>query len=167
MKKFIAFIAAICMAVPAIAAPPKKGDKDKSKKKEPAPVTWIVVIEGATNETAGEEVKAFLTGMKDVKVEECAKKDNTVEAVISSKNHITRGDISKAIKERKELKVKEFKVKKEEKPAKTDPKKPDSKLEPKKPETKPADTKPETKPADAKPEPKKEMKKDEKPAAKP
>ena len=145
MKKLITFIAALCIALPAVAAP-KKDDKGKDRyaKKEAPPQTWSVVVEGASSETAAEEVKAFLSGMKGVKVETIEKKENTVEAVISSKEKLSRSDVSKAIKENKELKVKEFKVKRPDKdadkkgsektgePKKDAPKKEGDKTEPKK-----------------------------------
>jgi len=136
MKRFIAFIAALCIALPAAAAP-KKDDKGKKTEKEVPPTMWSVVVEGATDETAAETVKAFLAGIKGVKVESAEKKENTVEAVISSKEKISRSDVSKALKEKKEFKVKEFKVKRPEKEKKDtgktgEPKKDGDKTEPKK-----------------------------------
>ena len=37
MKKLITFIAALCIALPAMAAPPKKDDKKKDDKKKETP----------------------------------------------------------------------------------------------------------------------------------
>ena len=146
MKKLIVFIAAFCMALPAVAAP-KKDDKEKDKKtaKEMPPQMWNVVVEGATGDTAAQEVKGFLALMKDVKVESCEIKDKTVEAVISSKMKISRADVSKALKEKKELKLKDFKLKRPDKDA-------DKKEEPKKPDAKPGDKTEEPKKPDAKKE---------------
>ncbi len=139
MKKLLTFLAVLCMAVPAIAAPPKKDEKKKEK--EVPDLTYTVIVGGAKDETAGEQVKAFLSAMKDVKVEECTKTGETVEATISTKMRISRSDVSKALKDKKELVVKEFKVKrpdkktdaKKEEPKKDEPKKEEpSKVEPKK-----------------------------------
>ena len=149
MKKLIALITALTMAATAVAAPPKKDDKSKEadKKKEVPAMMWDVVIEGATSETAEQEVKAMLADIKGLKVESIAKKDANIEAVVSSAQRLSRSDITKAIKDNKALKVKDFKSKKaakegdkKEEPKKEEPKK----TEPaKKPEAKPAATKPE------------------------
>ena len=174
MKKLIALITALTMAATAVAAPPKKDDKSKAKeadkKKEVPAMMWDVVIEGATSETAEQEVKAMLADVKGLKVESIAKKDANIEAVVSSAQRLSRSDITKAIKDNKALKVKDFKSKKpakegdkKEEPKKEEPKK----TEPaKKPEAKPAATKPEAKPEAPKTEaPKTEAPKTEAPKA--
>jgi hypothetical protein len=139
MKSLIAFIAALCIALPAAAAPKKeegKGkDKDRKMEKETPAQMWSVVVEGATGETAAQDVKAFLSLIRGVKVESSVKKDDTVEVVLSSKSRVTRSDVSRALRERKELKVKEFKSKRPDK--ETDQKDPDKKTDdPKKEEPK-------------------------------
>ena len=112
MKKLIVFIAALCMALPAAAAPKKDEKKDDKKAaKEVPPSMWSVVVEGATGDTGAVEVKGFLASMKGVKVESCEMKEKNVEAVISSKEKISRSDVTKALKEKKELKLKDFKIK--------------------------------------------------------
>jgi hypothetical protein len=112
MKKLITLLIALCMAATAAAAPKK--DEKKDPKKETPPMMWSVVIEGAA-EASEAEVKAMLAGVKDLRVESIAKTEGTIEAVVSSNKRFSRADISRAIKENKALKVKEFKTKKPEK----------------------------------------------------
>ena len=154
MKKLIAFVAALCIAAPAMAAPKKDAkEKDKKKEKEVPAMMWSVVVEGARAEVGGEEVKGFLSGIKGVKVESCEQKEKTVEAVISSKERVSRSDVSKALKENKDLKVKDFKVKR-----------PDKDGEKKEAEKKPAEKKESVKEEPAKTEPAKAGDKKEEPA---
>lgn len=160
MKKLIAFIAAACMALTATAAPPKKEEKGKGKdakkeapaKKEVPPMMWDVVIEGTFTDNSEPEIKAMLADLKGLKVESIAKKETTVEAVVSSTQKFVRSDISRALKKNKDYKLKEFKSKK---PAKDGDKKEEAaKEEPKKTDAaKPDATKPDAaKPDAAKPD---------------
>ena len=117
MKKLIAMMVALCVALPAMAAPKKDEKDEKGKKKEkPVPaMMWTLMVEGGTGETAGAEVKTLLAGMRGVKVEECELKDGVVHAVISSGSRVNRTDVSKALRENKALKLKEFKIKRPDK----------------------------------------------------
>lgn len=121
MKKLILFVAAMIVALPVSAAPPKEDKKDKKdkkeeKKKEVTPPMWTVQVEGGSGDTAAMEVKTILAGMKGVRVEESVLKDGVVEAVISSGSRVNRTDVSKALREgNKTLKLKEFKMKRPEK----------------------------------------------------
>jgi hypothetical protein len=64
-------------------------------------------------------------------VKEIAMNGDKVEAVIATKEKISRSDVSKALKDKKELSVKEFKTKRPDKPGdkKADPKKEETKKE--------------------------------------
>jgi hypothetical protein len=145
MKKFIALLAALCVALTATAAP-KKEDKakdGKDKKKETPAMMWDVVVEGTFTDTSEQEIKAMLADLKGLKVDSIAKKETTVEAVVSSTQRFARSDISRALRGNKAYKLKDFKAKKVEKDG-------DKKEEPKKTEpAKPAPVKPDA----AKPEP--------------
>jgi len=148
MKKLLALLTAACMALTATAAP-KKEDKAKAgkdAKKETPAMMWDVVVEGTMTENSEPEIKAMLAELKGLKVESIAKKDNTVEAVVSSTQKFSRSDISKALSRNKSYKLKDFKAKKAEK---ADKKEEPKKEEPKKPEpAKPVAPKPDS----AKPE---------------
>ena len=117
MKKLIAMMVALCVALPAMAAPKKDEKDEKGKKKEkPVPaMMWTLQVEGGTGETAGAEVKTLLAGMRGVKVEECELKEGVVHAVISSGSRVNRTDVTKALRDNKALKLKEFKVKRPDK----------------------------------------------------
>jgi hypothetical protein len=117
MKKLIALITALCLAATAGAAP-KKDDKakdGKDKKKEAPVLMWDLVIEGATADTATQEVKALLADVKGLKVDSIESKEGTINAVVSSGQRFSRSDISRALRPNKALKVKDFKSKKPEK----------------------------------------------------
>lgn len=148
MKQLIAFVAALFIALPAVAAPKKEKDKekeDKKKTKEVPAQMWTVVVEGAKPEVGGQEVKTYLSSIKGVKVETCEQKDKIVEAVISSKERVSRSDVSKVLKENKELKVKEFKVKRPDKDADKEKEKEESKEEKEKEQSKDEKEKEESK----------------------
>lgn len=145
MKKIIALFVSACMALTATAAPKKeekgKAGKDSKKeapaKKEVPPMMWDVVIEGTFTDNSEAEIKAMLAELKGLKVESIARKDATVEAVVSSPQKFSRSDISRALKRNKEYKVKDFKTKKADKAGdkKEEPKKEEpKKTEPAKPE---------------------------------
>lgn len=117
MKKLIAILTALSLAATAGAAP-KKDDKakdGKDKKKEAPVLMWDLVIEGATADTATQEVKTLLAEVKGLKVDSVESKDGTINAVVSSGQRINRSDISRALRPNKALKVKDFKSKKPEK----------------------------------------------------
>jgi hypothetical protein len=161
MKQLIAFVAALFIAIPAVAAPKKEKDKekeDKKKTKEVPAQMWTVVVEGAKPEVGGQEVKTYLSSIKNVKVESCEQKDKIVEAVISSKERISRSDVSKVLKENKELKVKEFKVKRPDKDADKEKEKEESKEEKKTEEPKKEESKEEEKSGEKEKSAEKEMK---------
>jgi hypothetical protein len=140
MKKLLALLTAACMALTATAAP-KKEDKakpGKDTKKEAPAMMWDVVIEGTFTESSEAEIKAMLADLKGLKVDSIAKKDATIEAVVSSTQRFSRSDISRALAKNKSFKVKDFKVKKadkKEEPKKEEPKKTEpKKTEPAKPD---------------------------------
>jgi hypothetical protein len=154
MKKLIALLAALCVAA-SVSAAPKKEDKEKEKKKEAPKVTWTIVVEGGTGDTAAAEVKTYLASMKGVHVEECAIKDGKVEAIVTSAQPLMKSAVSKALKENKALKVTDFKKNRPEREKRESEEATEKKDEPKKEEpAKPGDKKPEaaaesTKPAAA------------------
>ena len=105
----------------------KKDDK-KKEEKEDMRNSFEITVEGAKDATAEADVKTYLQSMEGVKVDKCEKTDKGMEAVLSTKTKISRGDVAKALKDNKDLKVSDFKAvrpgrdKKEEK--KPDDKKP-------------------------------------------
>lgn len=113
----------------------KKDDK-KDPKKEELMNHFDVTVDGAKDAAAEADVKTFLNAIEGVKVEKCEKTGKGMEAVLSTKAKLTRSDISKALKDNKDLKVTDFKAvrpgreKKDDKPS---DKKDDKKSEDKKP----------------------------------
>lgn len=161
MKKLIAILTALCLAATAGAAP-KKDDKakdGKDKKKEAPVLMWDLVIEGATADTATQEVKALLADVKGLKVDSIESKDGTINAVVSSSQRFSRSDMSRALRPNKALKVKDFKSKKpakegdkkEEKKETDKPADPEKKTEPKAGDKKEEEMTEDKKPADKKP----------------
>ncbi len=112
----------------------KKDDK-KDEKKEEVRNHFEVTVTGAKDESAEADVKTFLSSIEGVKLEKSEKTGKGIEAVLSTKTKISRGDVSKALKDNKDLKVADFKAvrpgreKKEEKAGETKPdeKKPEEK----------------------------------------
>lgn len=105
----------------------KKDDK-KDPKKEEVRNLFEVTIEGAKDEAEEADIKTYLQSIEGVKLDKCEATEKGLEAVLSTKTKITRGDVAKALKDKKELKVSDFKAvrpgreKKEE--SKTEEKKP-------------------------------------------
>lgn len=114
----------------------KKDDK-KDEKKEEVRNQFAVTITGAKDEAAEGDVKTFLSSIEGVKLEKSEKTDKGIEAVLSAgaKTKLSRGDISKALKDNADLKVAEFKAVRPGREKKED----------KTGETKPGETKPEEK----------------------
>jgi len=141
----------------------KKNDKKDDKKEERS--QFEVTVTGASDAAAEDDVKTFISSMEDVRVEKSEKTDKGIELVISvppgAKAKLSRGDIARALKDNKDLKVAEFKAVRpgREKDPKKDDKKDEKKDEKKTDDNKTTDKKADgVKPADAKP--------DAKPAAK-
>lgn len=117
----------------------KKDRKNKNEKteekKEVAPNLFEVTVEGAKDSTAEADVKTYLSSIEGVKLEKSEKTDKGIEAVLSTKGKISRGDVSKALKDNKDLKVSDFKAVRpgREKDASKDEKKKDEKKDEKKP----------------------------------
>ena len=89
----------------------KKDDKkDADKDKEEMRNHFDVTVQGAKDATAEADVKTFLSSMEGVKVEQCGKTEKGMEAVLSTKTKISRGDVAKALKDNKDLKVSDFKA---------------------------------------------------------
>ena len=87
----------------------KKDDK-KDPKKEEVRHLFDVTVEGAKDAAAEADVKTFLQSIEGVKVDKCEKTDKGMEAVLSTKTKISRSDVSKALKDNKDLKVSDFKA---------------------------------------------------------
>ncbi len=99
MKYLLVFCLTVLFAGPAFA----------QEKKPEIMNTYSLVIEGMAGAEDATAAKAMLAKVKDLKVDTCELKDGKIEATVTSKNRVSRNDISKALKERKEAKVKEFK----------------------------------------------------------
>ena len=134
----------------------KKDDKKDEKKEERS--QFEVTVTGAKDAAAEDDVKTFISSMEDVRVEKSEKTGKGIELVISvppsAKAKLSRGDIAKALKDNKDLKVAEFKAVRpgREKDPKKDEKKDEKKTDDKRtPEKKVDEVKPAAKPADAKP----------------
>ena len=131
----------------------KKEDKKdkKDEKKEAVRNQFEVTIAGAKDAAAEADVKTYLQSIEDVRLEKSEKTTKGIEAVLSTMGKLSRGDVGKAIKDNKDLKVADFKVLRPERekkePKEADKKAEDKKMEAKKPEDK--------KPDDAKPTDKK------------
>lgn len=87
----------------------KKDDKKDPKKEEVRNLFEVTVV-GAKDADAEAGVKLFLSSMEGVKVDKCEKTDKGMEAVLSARTKISRGDVAKALKDDKELKVVDFKA---------------------------------------------------------
>ncbi len=138
----------------------RKDDKKPEKtaeEKEAERLHFEVTVQGAKDAAAEADVKTYLGSIEGVKVTKCEKTEKGMEAVLSASAKISRGDVAKALRDNKELKVADFKAvrpsrdkdgKKEDK----DDKKAEEKKDDKKPEDKkPEEKKPEDKKAEEKP----------------
>ena len=158
MKKFLILLTSIALAAGFTNAAEKKDRKndkdDKYPKKEAVFNNFSVVIEGAKDKTEEDIISTALHELKDVKIEGFKKGEKGVEAVLITKNRLSRGDVSKVLKDNKDLKgnkdlkITEFKAvrpdkdKDEKKDDKKDDKKEDRKAGDKKDDTKMDDKKP-------------------------
>ena len=89
----------------------KDGKKEKKEeKKEPVRNRFEVTIAGAKDAAAEADVKTYLQSIEDVRLEKSEKTTKGIEAVLSTMRKLSRGDLGKAIKDNKDLKVADFKV---------------------------------------------------------
>ncbi len=168
MKTTLLLLALVSLTAlaPAVEKDDKKPDRksraekkdDKKEVKEAVRNLFSVVVDGAKDEAAESDLKAYLSSIEGATLDKSEKTSKGIEAVLSSAGKLSRSDVSKALKDNKDLKVTEFKAlrpardKDEKKPddKKVDDKKPDEKKpvakDDKKPEAKPAEVKPEAKP---------------------
>ena len=113
----------------------KKDDKTdrknkKEEKKEEVRNLFEVTITGAKDEAAESDVKTFLGSIEGVKLDKAEKTEKGIEAVLSTATKISRADVSKALKDNKDLKVADFRAVRpgrEKKEDKKDDKKPEEK----------------------------------------
>ena len=94
-----------------------------------------VTVTGAKDEAAESDVKTFLGSIEGVRLDKAEKTEKGIEAVLSTTTKISRADVSKALKDNKDLKVADFKAVRPGRDKKED-KKDDKKPEEKKPEDK-------------------------------
>jgi hypothetical protein len=111
----LASLFAFTTLAPAADKPEEKKDRKsrsekKEEKKEVEPNLFEVTVEGAKDATAEADVKTYLSSIEGVKLEKSEKTGKGIEAVLSTKSKITRGDVTKALKDNKDLKVSEFKA---------------------------------------------------------
>ena len=88
----------------------KKDDKKEEEKKEEIRNGFSLTIEGAKDTAAEDELKTFLQSVEGTLIVKYEKGEKGMEAIMSTKGRLSRGDISKAIKTNKDLKVSEFKA---------------------------------------------------------
>ena len=107
----------------------KKEEEQKVEKKEEVRNLFEVTVEGAKDATAEADVKTYLSSIEGVKLDKATKTDKGIEAVLSTRTKIARGDVAKALKDNKDLKVSDFKAVRpgREKDAPKDDKKKDGK----------------------------------------
>ncbi len=111
----------------------------KEEKKEEVRNLFEVTVTGAKDEAAESDVKTFLGSIEGVKLDKAEKTEKGIEAVLSSATKISRADVSKALKDNKDLKIADFKAVRpgrEKKEDKKEDKKDDKKPEEKTPEDK-------------------------------
>jgi hypothetical protein len=87
-----------------------KKDEKKDEKKEPVRNRFEVTITGAKDAAAEADVKTYLQSIEDVRLEKSEKTTKGIQAVLSTMGKLSRGDLGKAIKDNKDLKVADFKV---------------------------------------------------------
>lgn len=71
---------------------------------------FSVVIQGAGDPTAEADAKQFLSSIEGAKLESFKITEKDIEAVLSTKAKISRGDVNKVLRPNKDLKVTEFKA---------------------------------------------------------
>ena len=113
----LAALFAFTATAPAADKPDEKKDrKNKNEKKEEKEEKIVnlfeVTVEGAKDSTAEADVKTYLSSIEGVKLEKAEKTEKGIEAVLSTKANakISRGDVAKALKDNKDLKVSDFKA---------------------------------------------------------
>lgn len=134
MKKLITLLALFCLAAPVCAkdedAPKKdrkekKEDEKKDKKKEPVLNRYQVTLENVP-EAKKDDVISLLKYIEGAKLEgeavKAEKGENAWTVVVTSSKKLSRGDITKALRKEKEVKLASFRQlrdddKKEEKDA--------------------------------------------------
>ena len=133
--KITLLLVALCGFTALAPAADKKDDKPdrknkKEEKKEEVRNLFEVTITGAKDEAAESDVKTFLGSIEGVKLDKAEKTEKGIEAVLSTATKISRADVSKALKDNKDLKVADFRAVRpgrEKKEDKKDDKKPEEK----------------------------------------
>ncbi|MDB6135005.1 MAG: hypothetical protein JWM59_3248 [Verrucomicrobiales bacterium] len=135
-----ATLAALTVTAPAADRKSSRPEKEEKAKKEPVLSYFTFVLEGAKDETIADLSKTVIGGIKDLKIMSWTKGDKGYEAKVSTTAaRLSRGDITKALKDskslkdEKDLKVADFKsVRPDKDEKKADDKKADDKKDDKK-----------------------------------